>query len=121
MEKEKTVKVTTDNKIEIVDVDFGSYSTIYEAVGDRFKILNTMTSRNYFRTLGWDDRTIILTDEFGELKKLPYNHFASLMGPGMILGDVVLAKKIANDILGVNDPEGLRDKLLEDFKFLREG
>ena len=44
----KTVKVTTDNKISLIDVDFGNFKSIQQVIGGRFETVRTQLMVDYF-------------------------------------------------------------------------
>ena len=60
----KTVKVTTDNKISMVDVDFSDFRSIQEAIGGHFETVHTQLMADYFK----DPSLIMLVDEEGRIK-----------------------------------------------------
>lgn len=45
----KTLKITTDNKISIVDVDFKDFRSIQQAVGGYFETVKTRKMWDYFK------------------------------------------------------------------------
>lgn len=45
----KTLKITTDNKISVVDVNFSDFKAIQQAIGGYFEIVNTQKLRDYFK------------------------------------------------------------------------
>ena len=55
----KTVKVTTDNKISLIDVDFSSFKDIQRAIGGSFETVHTRLMADYFKDLS----VIMLVDE----------------------------------------------------------
>ena len=57
----KTVKVTTDNKISIIDVDFDDFRSIQRAIGGHFETVHTQLMEDYFK----DPSLIMLVDEEG--------------------------------------------------------
>lgn len=56
----KTLKITTDNKISIVDVDFKDFRSIQQAVGGYFETVKTRKMWDYFKA-----PVIMLVDEEG--------------------------------------------------------
>ena len=44
----KTVKVTTDNKVSIIDVDFSDFKSIQQAIGGSFETVHTHLMADYF-------------------------------------------------------------------------
>ena len=45
----KTVKVTTDNKVSIIDVDFSDFKSIQQAIGGSFETVHTQLMADYFK------------------------------------------------------------------------
>ena len=114
--KQKTVKVTTDNKVSIIDVDFSSLKDIQRAIGGGFETVHTSLMSDYFRDLS----VIMLVDEEGILKGLPMNVIGSaLYGTqkhgNPIVGDVIFANVSGEDIVGPAAPETLLERLLGTF------
>ena len=67
----------------------------------------------------------MLVDEDGHFKNLPLNSLGSWMYDmprhgSPILGDVLLAEARYEDIMAVQEPEKLMEKLLNDFEFLKK-
>lgn len=114
--KQKTVKVTTDNKISIIDVDFGDFRDIQRAIGGNFETVHTRLMADYFKNLS----VIMLVDEEGILKGLPLNAlgcaFSGTQRHGNpIVGDVIFASAVGEDIVGPADPEAMAERLLGTF------
>lgn len=61
----KTLKITTDKKISIVDVDFKDFRSIQQAVGGYFETVKTRKMWDYFKA-----PVIMLVDEEGLIKGL---------------------------------------------------
>ena len=111
----KTVKVTTDNKISIIDVDFDDFRSIQQAIGGYFETVHTQLMADYFK----DPSVIILVDEEGLVKELPLNPVGSALYRGAIAGDLILARVQGEDIVAPDNPEALKDRLLHTFVGLR--
>ena len=60
----KTVKVTPDNIISIINVDFDDFRDLQKAVGGHFEIVSTKTLYETFKM-----PVIMLVDEDGNRKK----------------------------------------------------
>lgn len=45
----KTVKVTTENKISVIDVDFDDFRDIQRALGGHFQPVHTQKMKEYFK------------------------------------------------------------------------
>lgn len=114
--KQKTVKVTTDNKISMIDVDFSNFRSIQQAIGGHFETVRTQLMADYFH----DPSVIMLVDEEGLIKELPLNQVGSALYRGVIAGDLIFARIAGEDIVAPEDPEALRDRLLHTFIGLRE-
>lgn len=116
----KTVKVTTDNCVSVIEVNFHDLHSIQQAVGGYFETVHTKQMFQYFRR-----PMLMLVDEDGHSKGLEINRPGSFFY-GMpehgwpILGDFILAVPDGEDFLGLDDAEEVKGKLLEDFPFLQE-
>ena len=119
--KQKTVKVTTDNKISIIDVDFSNFRSIQEAVGGHFETVRTRLMVDYFH----DPSVIMLVDEEGLIKGLPENALGcALYGAPQhgcpIVGNLIFARIAGEDIVAPDNPEALRERLFHTFLGLSE-
>lgn len=112
----KTVKVTTDNKISIIDVDFDNFRSIQRAIGGHFETVHTQLMEDYFK----DPSLIMLVDEEGRIKKLPVNPVGCTLYRGIIAGDLIFARIAGEDIVAPDDAEELKDRLLHTFIGLKE-
>ena len=117
----KTVKVTTDNIVSVIDIDFDNYREIQKAIGGHFETVHTSQMKKYFS----DSSIIMLVDEEGLLKSLPMNFLGSLMYGLLdhghpIVGDLILAKIVGEDITAPDDAELIKDKILRDFPVMKE-
>ena len=115
----KTLKISADNEISIIDVNFDDFKSIQKALGG-FETVHTVKMNNYFQ-----GPVIMLVDEDGHFKNLPLNRLGSWMYDmprhgSPILGDVLLAEARYEDIMAVQEPEKLMEKLLNDFEFLKK-
>lgn len=63
----KTLKITTDNKISIIDLDF-DHKSLREEVGGYVELVRTQKLRDYFKT-----KVVMIVDEEGLVKNLPVN------------------------------------------------
>ena len=89
----KTVKVTTNNTVSVIDIDFDNFREIQKTIGGHFETVHAPRMEKYFG----DPSIIMLVDEEGLLKSLPMNFFGSrmygLLDHGHpIVGDLILAK-----------------------------
>ena len=112
----KTVKVTTDNKISLIDVDFSDLKSIQRAIGGHFETVHTQLMADYFK----DSSVIMLVDEEGLIKELPLNPVGSTLYRGVIAGDLICARVDGEDIVAPDDPEAIKDRLLHTFTGLQE-
>ncbi len=117
----KTIKVTTDNVISIIDVDFDNYKDIQKAIGcDYFETVKTRIMFDYF-----GGPMLICVDESGLINDSPVNILGCyLYGTDYhgspICGNIVFGVSVYEDIEGPKDVEALKEKLLRDFNFLKE-
>lgn len=107
----KTVKVTTDNKISIIDVDFDDFRSIQRAIGGYFETVHTQLMADYFK----DPSVIMLVDEEGLVKELPLNPVGSALYRGTIAGDLIFARAQGEDIIAPENAEALKGRLLDTF------
>ena len=112
----KTVKVTTDNKVSIIDVDFDDFRSIQQAVGGHFETVRTQLMADYFK----DPSLIMLVDEEGRIKELPINPVGCTLYRGIIAGDLIFARIASEDIVAPENAEVLKDRLLHTFIGLSE-
>lgn len=114
----ETIKITTDNKISIIDLDFKNYKAIQKEIGGHFETVRTKRLLDYFKA-----PVIMLVDEEGIIKRLPFNAVASgFYGTDEhgqpIVGDAILCLALGEDItgLGDRDSEQWMNKMLKDFQ-----
>ena len=112
----KTVKVTTDNKISIIDVDFDDFRSIQRAIGGHFETVHTQLMTDYLK----DPSLIMLVDEEGRIKELPINPVGCALYRGIIVGDLIFAKTQGEDIIAPENAEALKARLLHTFIGLSE-
>nr|DAY91141.1 MAG TPA: protein of unknown function (DUF3846) [Caudoviricetes sp.] len=118
----KTLKITTDNKISVVNVNFSDFKAIQQAIGGYFEIVNTQKLRDYFKA-----SVVMIVDEEGVIKDLPVNtigcYFYNTSKHGCpIAGDMILGLLVGPDItgLGDRDAEQWMEKMLKDFPVLQK-
>ena len=117
----KTIKISTNNEVSVIDVDFNDFRSIKNAIGGYFETVKTQKMWDYFKR-----PMMFLADGEGHLKKLPLNQLGSYFYDTErhgwpIAGDIILAVPFGEYIIGIDDVEVLKLKLLKDFKFLKEG
>ena len=111
----KTIKVTTDNKVSYVDVNFDDYKDIQRVIGGNFESVHTNRIANFF-----GNDIIFLADEDGLIKNLPVNQlgcffYGTMFHGHPIVGDLILAKVVGEDWTAPDDVEELMGRLLETF------
>lgn len=113
----KTIKITTDNKISIIDVDFGDYKAMQKAVGGYVETVSTEQMYDFFKR-----PVIMLVDEEGRMKELELNVIGTVFnGMVPIVGDIVLAQPVGmygEDMEGIGEPEETMQMLMQRFSFL---
>lgn len=119
----KTLKITTDNKISVVDVNFNDFKAIQQAIGGYFENVKTLKLWDYFKA-----PVVMIVDEEGLIKGLPRNaigcYFYNTSKHGCpIAGDMILGLFVGPDItgLGDRDAEQWMEKMLKDFPELERG
>lgn len=79
----RVIKVTTDKKISIIDLDMSDLDAIYNEIGG-FECVRTKDLVHFFQ-----EDVIMVVDDDGFAKDKPYNPIASFFYPGDIVGDVL--------------------------------
>ena len=103
----KTVKVTPDNIISVIDVNFDDFRDLQKAVGGHFETVSTKTLYETFKM-----PMIMLVDEDGKMKQKEVNRLGSYFYDAdrhgwPILGDIVFAIAAGEDIEAPDDAEAL--------------
>ena len=116
----KTVKITTDNAVSVIDVDFNDFRSIRKAIRGYFETVKTQKMYDYFK-----QPMMFPVDEEGHLKRLPLNQLGSYFYDTErhgwpIVGDIILAVPDGEYILGLDDAEAMKTQLMNDFDFLEE-
>lgn len=116
----KTLKITTDNKISIIDVDVDDHKALRQAIGGYVETVHTGVMHEYFKA-----PVLMLVDEEGLLKRLPINevasHFYGYQEHGHIIaGDAIFAISLGENMTGFGDrdSEQWMNKMLNDFPVL---
>ena len=116
----KTLKITTDNKISIIDVDIDDHNALRQAVGGYVEAVHTGVMYEYFKA-----PALMLVDEEGLLKGLPINkvasHFYGYQNHGQIIaGDAIFAISLGENMTGFGDRDSEQwlNKMLNDFPVL---
>ena len=116
----KTVKVTPNDLMSVIDVNFDSQYALKKAVGGQLKTVRTRTLYNMFKM-----PVVMLTDKDGLLKNKEINRLGSYFYDAdrhgwTILGDVVFAIAAGEDIEAPSDAEALKIFLKMNFSYLKE-
>ena len=118
-----TLKITTDNKISVIDLDFKDFKAIQREIGGHFECVKTQRLWDYFKA-----PVVMLVDEEGLIKGLPFNAAASAFygfdeHGCRIVGDAIFGLILGEDIIGfgIFDSEQWLEKLLKDFPMLERG
>ncbi len=116
----KTIKVTTNNIISVIDVDFDDFRSIQSAIGGHFETVKTQRMFKYFR-----QPMLFICDEEGHLKNLMPNQLGSYFygtdkHGWAIVGDIIFTIPEMDKLLGLDDAEQIKTQLLNDFEFLKE-
>lgn len=116
----KTLKITTDNKISIIDVNLDDYRALQQEIGGYIETVHTQIMYDYFKA-----PVLMLVDEEGLIKNLPANavasHFYGYQKHGhVIAGDAIFAISLGENMTGFGerDSEQWMQKMLNDFPVL---
>lgn len=119
----KTLKITTDNKISIIDVDVDDHKALRQAIGGYVEAVHTGAMHEYFKA-----PVLMLVDEEGLIKNLPANavasHFYGCQNHGHIIaGDAIFAISLGESMTGFGDRDSEQwlNKMLNDFPVLVKG
>lgn len=101
----KVIKVTTDNRITVIDVDLMDIRSIQRAVGGYIETVHTKRMADYFKK-----PVLMLVDEEGLLKGLPMNTTGSLLyGTAFhghpIVGDILFVLAAGEDFAAPDTDE----------------
>ena len=96
----KTIKITSNNEISVIDVDFDDFRSIQKAVGGMFETVKTQRMFDYF-----GKPVMMLVDKEGILKQLPLNRTGSRFYGYPIVGDFILAVPVHEDIVAPDAEE----------------
>ena len=108
----KTVKVTPDNIISVIDVDFDNFRDLQKAVGGHFETVSTKTLYETFKM-----PMIMLVDEDGIMKQKEVNRLGSYFYDADRHGWPIAA---GEDIEAPSDAEALKIFLKMNFSYLKE-
>lgn len=114
----KTIKITTDNQIEVLDIPW-TYDMQRKAIeADCTEAVKTRIMFDLFT-----DQIVMLVDESGRVKNRPINETASLLygiqyHGQPICGDVIFAKQEGPEIVPLENAELMKFFMLNHFSFL---
>ena len=101
----KTIRVTADSEISVVDVDFDDFQSVQNMLGGYVEVVNTCRQSYLF------EEVVMLVDEEGLLKELPKNPVGSYLYGGLIVGDVILAQFAGEELIAPKSVEELEKRL----------
>lgn len=117
----KTVKITTDNEIYLVELSKWDIFTMEEAIGARCtEVVKTRRMLDLFQ-----DSIVMIVDESGKVNNKPDNLVASILYGAdehgyTIAGDVIFGVRRGPNDLPPENPELLKFFLKDHFPMLRE-
>ena len=114
----KTVKITTDNKISIVELPWNYKSQEKEIGVECTEIVKTQIMYNLFC-----ETIVMIVDESGAVMDREINTVATMpygiMNHGCpIHGDIIFGFQNGPDVLPIEDPEKLMATLIKEFPIL---
>lgn len=118
----KTVILTTENKVSVVDIPWG-YEGWCKAIGGGCNIVELVKTQRMFDLFNMP--VLMIVDEEGLLRDQDLNFVASMLY-GMdqhgnpIVGNVVFGIPSGPDILPPDDAEAIKAVLVNRFPFLQE-
>ena len=105
----KTIKITTDNLLSVIDINLNDYREVQKALDCDF--FESVKTEKMFRYFG--EPMMIFVDESGLIKGLPVNAYP-------ICGDIIFAVPVREYTEAPDDVEKMKAKMLKDFDFLME-
>lgn len=116
----KTIKITTDNILSIIDInwDIESYANVLDCS-------YTETVKTEYMYALFDDTVVMIVDSDGDFNNKPINILGSVLyGTPVhhkpILGDIIFGLQRGPQILPPENIEQLQKILLNKFDFLKE-
>lgn len=89
----RVIKVTTSNKIYIVDIDVNDVRSFYNEIGG-FECVRTQELHNFF-----NEPVTMVVDDDGFAKEKEFNVIASSFYGGDIVGDVIFVPEEYGDFV----------------------
>lgn len=120
----KTIKITTDNILSVIDINLNNYRELQKAVGNGCDCVETVKTMKLYDFFGTE--MLFIVDESGLLRNLPVNQvgcyfYGTWEYHGCpIVGDIVFGVPDCEDLRAPEDIDGMKKKLLEAFPFLSE-
>lgn len=116
----KTVKITTDNKISIVDIPWTAEAKEKEICADCVETVKTQIMYNLFH-----DTVVMIVDESGIINGRPFNLAGSLLygtqyHGAPIVGDILFGLQSGPEILPPENPEDIMRLLMMKIPELQE-
>lgn len=117
----KAVKITTEDKISIVELPSWRYEDQAKEIGAKYtETVKTQIMRDMFQKM-----ICMIVDESGAVNDRDVNAAASILygvqNHGYAIhGDILFGLQCGPDILPVEDPEKLMEILLDKFHFLKK-
>ena len=118
----KTVKITPENEIFMVDVDFDNWESLAKQVEGYIETVRTQIMNDFF-----SEQIVMIVNEEGLIRMLPVNAVGSYMYGTPVHGHPIVGNVVfghwgyGGDITGPQDPGAMKAKLMAYFKFLRDG
>lgn len=116
------IKITTDNKISVVNINTDDYHEIIDCIGcEIFEIVKVPELRSFFL-----QEAVMLVDEEGLLKDLDFNHvgswfYGTRFHGNPIVGDILIFCQNGPELIGLDNLERCYEVLLNYFPILIEG
>lgn len=113
------IKITTDNKISVIDIDLNDYNEICDELGcSIFECVGTQLLDSYFMR-----KTKMLIDEEGLCNDLDFNAVGSFFygtekHGSPIVGDVLFFHQEGPELIGMDNASLFILQLMSDFSFL---
>ena len=113
----KTIKITADNQMQLIDVDFTSLKSMQKAINGHIETIRTKAITSFFH----NSSILMIVDEDRWNKRLNINVVGTILCNLSIVGDFYLAEAAEEDIIAPSNLTDIRKKLIERFPYLEEG
>ena len=117
----KAIKITTNNRISVIDIDVNDFRAINREIGCSFhEVVKTKTMMDWFTV-----PVVMLVDEEGLLRHRHFNSVASYMYGVQfhgqpIVGDVIFCQPDGEYLAGFGNAEVVKRMLMIGFPYLEE-